>query len=45
MRGRSAAEVDRMVCESLDALFAFDIPLPAAIIHMHLEGIDNALQK
>lgn len=42
---RSATETQRIITESLDALFDMDIPLPPAIVSMHMEGIDNVVQR
>lgn len=31
--------------ESLEALFDLGLPLPAVIVSMHMEGIDNMLHR
>eukprot|EP00878_Enallax_costatus_P006953 GHUV01007287.1.p1 GENE.GHUV01007287.1~~GHUV01007287.1.p1 ORF type:complete len:760 (+),score=222.01 GHUV01007287.1:879-3158(+) len=41
----SARELRRIVMESLEALFDLGLPLPAAIVSMHMEGIDNMMHR
>lgn len=41
----SARELRRIVMESLDALFELGLPLPAAVVGMHMEGVDGMMQR
>lgn len=41
----SARELRRIVMESLEALFDLGLPLPAAIVSMHMEGIDTMMHR
>ena len=41
----SARELRRIVMESLDALVELGLPLPAAVVGMHMEGVDGMMQR
>jgi hypothetical protein len=41
----SAHELRRMVVDSLDVLFAMELPVPTEILSMHMEGIEAVLDK
>lgn len=42
---QSARELRRMVLESLDALFGFNIPLPAEAVAAHLEAMEGVFAR